>query len=226
MRNGGRIPCNAIAICEMSKTPWQLGKLFTKGDSENHLQAQWFLLERWLNIIWCLHENSEGFFNLARKFCQEYSSDMHQSRGFLERRDSVCGRWGIGKDGRIGNPFSKNQCKRSIDATKERTIYIPRSRWYSKIVRKIPRLARTHSKAGTTCKEWRSQFWRTSRRTRRVSTDRIERWCWSLERPLVDSRWLHLSAKRPRPPGRWENSFMKGDSEYHLQARSYRLLRW
>ena len=51
---------------------------------------------------------------------------------------------------------SKHQCKSSRIATKD-----------IKIVRKRPRFPRTHSKAGTTCKERRSQ-WRTSRRTRRA----------------------------------------------------------
>ena len=41
------------------------------------------LLWQWLNIIRLLHETSQGFTNLARKFCREYSSDMHQSRGEL-----------------------------------------------------------------------------------------------------------------------------------------------
>ena len=38
--DGGLILWNAIAICEMSKTFWQMGKLLTKGDSEKHLEAQ------------------------------------------------------------------------------------------------------------------------------------------------------------------------------------------
>ena len=80
---------------------------------------------------------------------------------------------------------SKNYCKGSIDATKERTIHIP-SCMYSKIVRKKPRIPRTHSEAGTNCKERRSQ-WRISRRTRRSSTDRIERWkdFWSIQGDFI-----------------------------------------
>ena len=38
--NGGLILRNAIAICEMSKTSCQMGKLLMKGDSKNHLKAQ------------------------------------------------------------------------------------------------------------------------------------------------------------------------------------------
>ena len=48
-------------------------------------------------------------------------------------------------------------------------------------------------KAGTTCRERRSQ-WRTSRRTGRSSTDRIKRWLWSSERFLAYS--LHLSSSQ------------------------------
>ena len=51
-------------------------------------------------------------------------------------------------------PSSKNQCKRSIDATKGGIcFYIPNSRWYSKIVKKRPRIPRSNSKAGTACRE-------------------------------------------------------------------------
>ena len=57
-----------------------------------------------------------------------------------KRRYSGCRHSGTGKDGRIGNPSSKNQCKRSIDATKEIIFYLPSGRWYSKIVRKRPRI--------------------------------------------------------------------------------------
>ena len=57
---------------------------------------------------------------------------------------------------------------------------------FSKIVRKRLRIPRTHSEAGTTCKEWRTQG-RTSRRTGEVSTWRIKRSRWSPCRLLVDS---------------------------------------
>ena len=46
--------------------------------------------------------------------------------------------------------------------------------WYSKIVRKRPRIPRSHPEAGTNRKERRSQ-WRTSRRTGRASTNRTKR---------------------------------------------------
>ena len=40
MKNGGRIPWSAIAIFDMFKTSWQMGKLLMKGDSEYHSKAQ------------------------------------------------------------------------------------------------------------------------------------------------------------------------------------------
>ena len=36
MKNGGLILWNVIAVCDMFKTSWQTGKLFTKDDSVNH----------------------------------------------------------------------------------------------------------------------------------------------------------------------------------------------
>ena len=40
MKNGGLMLWNAIAICDMSKTSWQTGKLLMKDDSENHSKDQ------------------------------------------------------------------------------------------------------------------------------------------------------------------------------------------
>ena len=68
MKNGELILWNDIAICVMSNTSWQMGKLLMKGDSENHLKAQQFLSGQWLSIIRFLHETSQGFTNVARKF--------------------------------------------------------------------------------------------------------------------------------------------------------------
>ena len=40
MNDGGLILWNAIAICEMSKTSWQMDKDLMKDDSENHSKDQ------------------------------------------------------------------------------------------------------------------------------------------------------------------------------------------
>ena len=39
MENGGRIPWNAIAICEVSKTSWQMGKPFMRHGWENQFSS-------------------------------------------------------------------------------------------------------------------------------------------------------------------------------------------
>ena len=80
MKKGGLILWNAIAICEMFKTSWQMVKFLMKGDSKNHSKDQRFLLGQWLNINRFLHEASQGSTNLARKFYLEYSSEKHYSR--------------------------------------------------------------------------------------------------------------------------------------------------
>ena len=78
----------------------------------------------------------------------------------------------FGKDARIGDPSSKNQCKGSIDATKGEHFIFPVADGTAKL------LGRDH--------EVREP---TQRRDHR-----IKRWRWSLERLLVDSRWHHLSS--------------------------------
>ena len=76
MRIGGQIPWNAVAICEMSKTSWQMGKLHTKGVLENDLKAQYFFLDNCLSNFLFLHETSQGFTNLARIVARIFS-DMY-----------------------------------------------------------------------------------------------------------------------------------------------------
>ena len=195
MNSGGMNPWNAIAICEMSKTSWRMGKLLVKDDSENHSKAWSYLSLHWLNIIRLLQEASPSSTNLARKFYLENSLDMRWTRRNLARKYSGRRHWRFGKDGRVRNLSSKNQCKRSIDATSEWIFHLSKRRWYSKIVRKRPRISRIHSKAGTNREKWR-YLWRTSRRTGRVSTDRIQRWRWSPEWLLVNPKWLHLSSSQ------------------------------
>ena len=43
MKNGGLIQWNAVVICEMSQSSWQMGHL-KNGDLENHLMARSFRL--------------------------------------------------------------------------------------------------------------------------------------------------------------------------------------
>ena len=71
MKGGGQTLWNAIAICEMSKTSWQMRKRHTKDDLENHSEDRSYLLVQWLNIIRYRHEINQDFTNLARKYYEE-----------------------------------------------------------------------------------------------------------------------------------------------------------
>ena len=73
MKSGGLILWNAIAICEMSKTSWRMGKHVTNGDLENHLKARSLRLVQWLNTIQFLRKTSQDSFNLARRCYLEFS---------------------------------------------------------------------------------------------------------------------------------------------------------
>ena len=175
MKNGALILWNAVAICEMSRTSWQKGKLCMKDDLEKHSKGQFSLLDQWLNIIRLHRKIRRGFYPFGKKVLPAIFLGYELITGRnLERRyfDSRLGR--IGKFGCFKYLSSKNQRERSLDITKERRIHIPSCRWNSKIVGKRLRIPRTHSKAGANGKERRSQR-RTSRQTGRASADRIKR---------------------------------------------------
>ena len=78
-----------------------------------------FQIDDWVSSDLCDSTNS------VRKFYLEYSSVCLVCWVNLERRCSGRRHWGIGKDGRVRNPSSKNQYKRSNDAMKVWTLYIP-----------------------------------------------------------------------------------------------------
>ena len=106
---------------------------------------------------------------------------IDRGRKFGKRRCSDCGSGRIGKVGRFRNLSSKNQRYSQWQMVQQK--------------RKRRRIPRSHSKAGTNRKERRFQE-RTSRRTGRVSTDRIRRWRWSPCRLLVDPAWFDLSSSQ------------------------------
>ena len=83
--------------------------------------------------------------------------------------------------------FEEIKAKEVLTQQRSEYLYFPNSIWNSWIVSKRPRIPRTLSKAGTTCRVRRSQ-WRTWRRTGRVSTDRNKRWRCSTERLLGRSK--------------------------------------
>ena len=71
MISGGQFLWNAIAICEMSKTSWQTGKLGTNEDLVNRLKDQLFHLAHWWNISQIPWETKREFINSERKYYQE-----------------------------------------------------------------------------------------------------------------------------------------------------------
>ena len=185
MTSGELILWNAIAICEMSKTSWQKGKLPTKDDLENHSNGQLFPLEQWLNIIRFQREIYQGFTNLARTCCEGFGKEIF----WLQT-------WKIWKSSTHQTfILEESTRRRSWSDKKSRWIHIPSSRWYSKSVRKRPRIPRTHSQARTNRKEWRSQWWiwkRTGECQPTEPTDDAE----ARADFLVDLRWLHLSSSQ------------------------------
>ena len=76
MISGGQILGNAIAICEMSKTSWQTGKLRMNEDLENLSKDQLFHLTHWWNTSQIPRETKLEFINLERKYFQEFFLDM------------------------------------------------------------------------------------------------------------------------------------------------------
>ena len=67
MKNGGLIPWNATAICEISKTSSQMGQHLMKDDLENHSKGQQYLLEHRLNIIRFHRQIKQKIINFGKK---------------------------------------------------------------------------------------------------------------------------------------------------------------
>ena len=138
----------------------------------------WGIIQRTKCTIWCTVGKSPKLrkrHSEERKYYQESFQDMLSSRGNLERRHSGCWYWRIGKVGRIRNLSQKIECIRSPDNPQRLRMCTSCGRWFSNIIRKRLRIARTLSETGTHRKERESQR-RISRRWGRVSTWRNKRW--------------------------------------------------
>ena len=68
---------NAVVICEMSKTFWQMGKTRNERRFGEPFRGP---VIQWLNVTLPLRETSQGSINLVSKFYQEYFLGMHWSR--------------------------------------------------------------------------------------------------------------------------------------------------
>ena len=153
MKSGGLILWNAIAICEMSKTSWKTGNHCMKVDLENHFKGQitpfGALVEYY--PISARHQSR------LRQFGKKVLPIIFLGYALIAegtwKGDIMVANIEELENGRIGNLSSKNQCKKVLTPQKKEYLIFPVGRRYSKIVRKRPRIPRTHSKAGTTCWE-------------------------------------------------------------------------
>ena len=75
-KNGGRIPWNATALCEIFRISCLMGRHPMKGVSECPLTDQWYRLEQWSKITPFMRKTYRDYINLVQKSCQVYSSVM------------------------------------------------------------------------------------------------------------------------------------------------------
>ena len=198
-KNGGLILWNVTVTCETFKTSWRMGKHLTKGDSENHWNAQWFFFgsNGWMLSEICWRPVmappiwQDSFTWNVPRLCSNRGENV-------ERRCSGRRHWGAGKFGRVRNP-RRLKCKVITPQLGEQ-LHIP-SRWWKiqtvcAIVWKKPWIPKIHFRAGSTCKKRRAQ-WRLSRKFGQVSTKRRSNVRRSSPwRFLVDRKELHLSSSR------------------------------
>ena len=197
--NGGLILWNAIAVCEMCKTSWHIGKHLLKGDLGNHTKAWLFRLVQWLNVI-LFFERPVKIPSVWQESLTWIAPRIRIARGGkLEGWRSGCRPWGVG-DGRIGNLLKKTQCERG-DISPKRRIYFSNSRWTNQNSRRRSGTENIHLDTAAT-KSRRESRW-FSWRIRRISstTSWLVSGCrWSDKRCLVHVGKLHT------PPSRWTQS--------------------
>ena len=196
MISGGRTPWNAIAICEMSQTSWQTGKL--RMNLGNLSKDQWFHLVHWWNTSQIPRETKLEFINLAWKYLPGIFPGYALIAGRIWKGDILTA--DIEELERLDAseiyPRRLN-AKEVVITHKRRRICISCGRWFINIFRlRIPRI---HSETGTH-REKRDSQRRISRRWGRVSTWRNRRWCGNSGRLLVKSRRLCL------PSSSWTES--------------------
>ena len=85
MKIGGQIPWNVIPICETFKISCLMGKLHTRGVSENHLKDQSFRSVHWLSITLFLRKTSRESINLERQSYLDCSLGMLCTRSEFGR---------------------------------------------------------------------------------------------------------------------------------------------
>ena len=164
MISGGLILWNAVAICEMSQTSWQTGKLRMNEDLVNHSKDLFFHLVHWWKNSQTPRETKARIHQFGKKVLPGiFLGYALIARVNLERRHSGCWYWRIRKAGCIRNLSQKTECKESPDTPKRRIICISCCRWFSNIIRWRLRIPGTHSETGIHKKERESRR-RISRR--------------------------------------------------------------
>ena len=204
MRSGGQILWNAIAFCDMSKISyadgensfrtdrfWEplkgpiipfgaMNRIFSDFNARDQARLHQFGKQVLPGIFLGYALIAGGFWKgniLIARHCIELETDGRYRKFALE-----------------GSTHTE-----ILNVAEERTLHIPSCRWTQQNCQESHEFLDTHSKAGTTCREWRSQRstwsangkrsqWRSSRRIARVLNRQNQKMTgWShAERLLVD----------------------------------------
>ena len=137
MSSCDQILWNALAVCEMSKTSWQTGKLRMNEDLGIHHKDHLFLLVHWWNTSQ-IPRDKVRIHQFGKKVLPGIFPGyaLIAGEGNWERRHSGCWYWRIRKFGRIRNLSQKTECKGSPGNPKRRKTCISCGRCFSNIIRK------------------------------------------------------------------------------------------
>ena len=172
MKNGGLVLWDAVAIFETSRT-----------SRRNWKNSPWKTIRRTIqgtDHSICSNCRIPSDFNKRSiqtsptwkvSFTWKYFQDTHWSRRWTWKGDILTADLEELEKMDASEIYPRrDKVKEILISQKEKEIKFPKTDGEAKLSGR-ERIPRTHSKAGTNRKEWRSQ-WRTSRRTERASTDR------------------------------------------------------
>ena len=178
---------DAIAICEMSKTSWQTGKLRVKDDLVNRtIQStnNSFCCNGWISSDFT--EIYQEVIKLARKYCQASFLATSWSRGEFGKEISWKQIW----KGWTHQKFVLEELKRLITYKGDEFIFPIQQNCQEETANSENPLQGGNRPQRVKIPE------RTSRWIGRASTGRINRWRWSPCALLVDPRCFHLSSSQ------------------------------
>ena len=192
MKIGGRIPWNAIPICETFKISCLMGRLHMREVLGNHLKDRSFRLVHWLSITQKLRRTSQESINLERESYLDCSSDTHCTRGEFGRVTywlqtlRSWKRWTHLKSTR------KDSMQKRWYFTKKKKIYFSSRRWTHQTSWRRSRPENIHFDTGASNSRRKSRWfsWRITRVS--STTSRLISGCrWSDKWFLVHVRKLH-----------------------------------